>query len=194
MLLRLTKKTRDYILKSEREGYWERLIGKLQKEIIADEEALKKTVDITEPDEDLQDKIKVKREQLRNLNKTTVKAKTLLAKYGPIVWKIHSADKETIKKEMSKTKISLGKFDDLRQNELTSSRLSYVGVMSYKICKLGIDGWDNMRDLDNIDEQGNHALIPFDASLIGQLPEDIATELANEISGVIDEEELENLS
>lgn len=194
MLLRLTKGTRDYILKSEREGYWERLIEELQKEIIADEETLKKTANITEPDEDLQDKFEAKRRQFKNLNKTAEKSKALLAKYGPIVWKLHSADKETIKKEMSKTKISLGRFDDLRQNELTSSRLSYVGVMSYKICKLGIDGWENMRNLDSVDEQGNHALISFDAGLIGQLPEDIATELANQISGSIDEEELENLS
>lgn len=170
-ILRLSKGSRDFVLKPETEGYWDKRIEKLEKEI----------ADLSGDSPELPDK----KEELEDLSKLAGKAKKKLTKHGPTVWTVHSIDKESLKKEIANSRISLGKAKEISKNEVTSGMLGYSGFIALKTVKLGLDGWKNL-----LDENGGE--IPFDRELIGQLDDGILTELANEINGTIDEEEEKN--
>lgn len=172
-ILRLIKGTRDYILKSERDGYWDKRVEKLQKEI----------ADIAGDSPELSDK----QEELKELSKTAEKEKAKFSKNGPTIWKLHSINKETLKKELANSRIVIGKFKGMSKDEVTSGMIGYSSLVSLKTAKMGLDGWENLKD-------PNGSNVPFDRELIEQLDDWIITELANEINGAIDEEEEANLS
>lgn len=174
MFLRLTKNERDYILKSEREEYWDKRIQDMEQELA------KLPAD--------SDEIEDKQEELASIRKMAEKARTKLAKHGPTVFRIKSTSEVHIDNMMSKVKRTIGKFRGKGKDELTSEQLGYTRTMAREICRLGLVGWENLKDPDTGEN------IPFNAALIDELPYEITSELSNNISGSIDEEEALNLN
>ena len=178
--LRLTKEARTYILKSERPEYWEKRIETLQKEI-SDIEARSIEQQDTE-------KLQEKQEELKSVKEAQEKALAKLAKYGPTKWQIVSISQMFIDKIMDKLDKPIMKIRGKGKDDLTSRQIGYTRSMAREICKEGLKGWENLIDPDN------NAVIAFDVTLIPELPYEITSELSNQISGNIDEDEIANLS
>lgn len=174
-ILNFSEETRDYVLEAEREGYWDKVIQKAEKELS----------EMKADDEDYE----VKSEELENLKKEAEKAKKLLAKYGPTVWQLHSIDKLALSRALAKDNLEIGTVKGRRmsKNTFTTADLALVTIRAVQICKLGLDGWSNLRD-----KNGNE--IPFNRNLIPRLDTGILYELANEISGEVGADEAENLN
>jgi hypothetical protein len=73
------------------------------------------------------------------------------------------------------------------KDEVSSKQVGYTRTMSREVCKKGVVGWENLKDTDKGED------IVFDPALIDELPFDITSELGNQISGVVDEDETVNL-
>ncbi len=174
-VLKLSKENRDYILDVETEKYWDDAIAKAEKELSA----------MKADHEDYDSK----KEDLETLKKEATKTKEHLAKYSPTIWKLHSISKLALSRALAKDNIEIGKFKGRKQadNAITTGSLALITIRAVQICKLGLDGWSNLRD-----ENGNE--IPFDRDLIEHLDEGILYKLANEISGVVTEEDASNLN
>lgn len=193
--LRLTKEARTYILKSERPEYWENRIKTLQKEI-SDIESRPIEQQDTE-------KLQEKQEELESVKEVQGKALIKLAKYGPTKWQIVSASQMLIDKIMDRLDKPIIKIRGKGKDELTSRQVSYTRSMAREICKEWLKGWSNLHDPDKplpegwnemSSEEREKYAIPFDATLIPELPYEITSELSNQISGNIDEDEIANLS
>jgi len=193
--LRLTKEARTYILKSERPEYWEKRIETLQKEI-SDIESRSIEQQDTE-------KLQEKQEELKSVKEVQEKALAKLAKYGPTKWQVVSISQMLIDKIMDKLDKPIIKIRGKGKDELTSRQIGYTRTMAREVCKEGLKGWSNLHDPDKplpdgwnemSPEEREKYAIPFDAALIPELPYEITSELSNQISGNIDEDEIENLN
>ncbi len=193
--LRLSKEVRIYTLKSERPEYWEKRIETLQKEI-SDIESRSIEQQDTE-------KLQEKQEELKSVKEAQVKALAKLEKYGPTKWKIVSISQMFIDKIMDKLDKPIMKIRGKGKDDLTSRQIGYTRSMAREICKEGLKGWSNLHDPDKplpegwnemLPEEREKYAIPFDATLIPELPYEITSELSNNISGNIDEDEIANFN
>jgi hypothetical protein len=172
MLINLSLDARDYILKSERDGYWEKAIADANKEL----EQLKL-------DNPVSDEVKDKVADIKELERLMPIALEKLKKYGPTVWKIKSVDKETLIKQTSGVKLSLGKASIKgMKDDVSSGAVHFSQLNSVAACKGGITGWDNLRN-------ANGEEIPYKRDLIGKFPIAIIYELSQVINGEVDEED-----
>lgn len=173
-ILKLSKETRDFILDVETEKYWDDAIERAEKELSG----------MKTDDEDYESK----KEEVANIKKEAQKAKEHLAKYGPTIWKIRSISKLALNRALARDNIEIGRLKGKKtDNVITTGSIALVTIRAIQICKLGIEGWSNLRD-----EKGNE--IPFDPELIEHLDEGILYKLANEISGIVTDDEASNLN
>lgn len=173
LIVRLSKGPRDYVLKAHRPEWWASKISKLEAEIAA--------LEYGSEDADKKNK------ELKQLKESAAEASQMLAQFnGPTVFKLHSVSKLTARlaapKELKKRNIKVNEEDGVSVETLDYSR-----DYSAHICKMGLDGWSNLINYDD------GAQIPFDKSIIDALPDDVVSELAGEISGAIDAEDIRNL-
>lgn len=179
--LKFTKDNYDYILKSERPGYWDKLIADVEKDLASPPAELVGT----EREEWIGDK----QAELEELKKTAAKETEALEKNGPTVWKVHSLSKKIIFKIRAAHRVDIKiprKHRPGQQDTVGSDVLGYSNLVALEVCQQGIDGWTNLKDPSGAD-------IPFNKDFIDRLPENFLTEIANEIMGVVSEEEKENL-
>lgn len=170
MLVNLTLSDREYILKAERPGYWDKVIADLTGE-------LKELQDAVVPDSDA---IADKQAEIKTAEKSKVTAEAKLAKYGPTVWMVTSIDKETLIKNTANTNFNLGKVGNAK--EVSSGAVQFTQNNAVAACKAGLKNWRNLRGPDGTE-------VMFKRDLIGRLPLDILFELANVIMGIIEEED-----
>ena len=172
-ILKLTRECRDYILKAEREGYWEQRILKLEQELAS----------LPADNEDYE----TKKEELEDVKKSTSEAKKHLEKHGPTTWKLHSISKLTLNKALGKDSFEIGTFNRKKQvdNIITTGSIAMINTRAIHTVRLGLDGWSNLRDAEGSE-------IPFNRDLVELLDDGILYELANEISGNVEVEEEKN--
>jgi len=179
--LKFTKESYDYILKSERPGYYERLIKETEKDLASPPAELVGT--------DREEWIDDKQGELDELKKLAVKEKEALDKNGPTVWQIHSLSKKIIFKIRAAHRVDIKiprKHRKVQDQTVGSDVLGYSNLVALEVCQQGIDGWKNLKAPDGTD-------VKFNRDIIDTLPENYLAELANEIMGVVSEEEKENL-
>ena len=70
---------------------------------------------------------------------------------------------------------------------VTVETIDYSRDYSMHVCKLGITGWENLIDYDTKE------CIPFSKDIVQEFPDDVLGEIANEISGIIDRDDIKNL-
>jgi hypothetical protein len=173
MLINLSLDSRDYILKSERDGYWEKAIADANKEL----EQLKL-------DNPSSDEVKEKVADIKELERLMPLALAKLKKYGPTIWKIKSVDKETLIKQTSGVKLSLGKASVKgMKDDVSSGAIHFSQLNSVAACKSGIAGWENLKDAKTGKD------IPYKRDLIGKFPIAIIYELSSVINGEVDEDD-----
>jgi len=179
MFLRLSKETWKYILKSERPEYWDKRIAELKKEI-ADIEAKP----LLEQDSEALDE---KRTELKNSEELAKKTLEKLDQYGPTKWLLKSVPQIVIDQIMDKLDKPVMKIRGKGKDEVSSKQVSYTRTMSREVCRKGLVGWENLRSPDTGEE------IKFDVDLIDELPFEITSELSNQISGTVDDDQVVNL-
>lgn len=185
--LRLSKEATKYILKSEQEEYWKKRIAKLEKEI-ADLQAIP-------PEKRDNDRLTEKQDELSTVKDTAKSVIDKLAMYGPTIWTIKSVSQIVIDKIMKDMNSPIAKIRGKGKDEISSQQVSYTREMAREICKRGITGWSNLRNPDEIDPKTKeHQVIEFKPELIEALPYEITSELSNQISGNVDEDEVLNLN
>ena len=176
MLIRFSKKERDYVLNQEKVEFYDDELERLNKKL--------EDVDVVEDEEkeQLEKDIKV-------FTAEADKKKAHLEKYGPTVWKIKSASKEAMSRLLLKIKGVKFSSTDISEGEVSTNIMEYARIKAITIIKLGLVGWSNLRD-----EDGNEA--PFSRDLvdavIDNMPESDLMELANEISGEVKREDEKN--
>lgn len=185
--LRLSKEATKYILKTEKEEYWNKRIAKLEKEI-AELQAIP-------PENRDNDRLTEKQDELSTVKDAARSVMDKLAFYGPTIWTIKSVSQIVIDKIMKDMNSPIAKIRGKGKDEISSQQVSYTREMSREICKRGVTGWSNLRNPDEIDpETKEHKLIDFSPELVEILPYEITSELSNQISGNVDEDEILNLS
>ncbi len=185
MLVRMSKKQREYILRSERPGYFEEEIAK------ANEELAK----ITDPDE-----IEERKKAIDEFRKEGEKKKVLLEKYGPAKWYIKSASKEQLAAVMSRQKAVMGTTKGGDKDSITAGMMGVTKLMSIQQFKSGFLRVDNLVDMDSPEDPATKKRLTITVhandvdDLIDALPDYVIFEIAAEISGSITEDEAANLS
>ena len=174
MLIRFSKKEREYILEEEREGFYDKEIARLKEEI-----------EKLEDEQEKENQLKA----LEEFEEEASKRKARLEKYGPTVWKIKSASKEALSRALVKIKGVKLSTNDLTDGEISTNILEYSRLKAIVIVKLGLVGWSNLRD-----EDGNEVPFSKDAVdlVIDSMPDNALMELANEISGEVKADEAKN--
>ena len=179
MFMRLSKESRRYILKAERPEFWKKRIADLKKET-ADLEAKP----LLDQDEEA---IEEKKSELKTAEEQSVKNLEKVEVYGPTVWLLKSVPQLVIDQIMDRLDKPVMKIRGKGKDEVSSKQVGYTRTMSREVCKKGVVGWENLKDTDKGED------IVFDPALIDELPFDITSELGNQISGVVDEDETVNL-
>lgn len=173
MIIRMVKKgAREYILRSEREGYWENRIKDLEKEL----------ADINPADFE---EVQAKKKEIELVTSSAKTNKEKLAKHGATVWMIENVSKKAVLLSTASSRLSLGDDKSINQRVLTSGQLAYVELQRLNAFEMGIRGWKNL-----IDQNGEE--IPFDKSIIDLLSKEIMLELGSEIMGELSDEESKN--
>jgi hypothetical protein len=179
MLVKMSLEDREYILKSERPGYWEKAVARVTSEL----EELQTSPTPVDPT-----KLEAKKKELIALTKNADTTKKKLEQYGPTKWTLASVDKETLIKNTASTNLNLGHLDTVDNSirDVASGQVHFTHLSAISACKTGLKGWKNLRDAKGKE-------IPFNRELIGRLPLEILLELSNDILGVIDEDDEGNL-
>jgi hypothetical protein len=183
-----------YILESEREGYWDNRIKESHEELkslLEKMPASDRAFALNEAEmKELSDSIDDAREQLKTIEKLAASATERLEKYGPAIWEIHSLTKKDIYKIKGAHPYEY-KLDkkSLRMKSVGTQFLEYTDIVALEIVDKGLDGVENLRDA-----QGN--IIEFSKEtkedILNGLDDFIIKELANEMSGVVKEQEIKN--
>lgn len=176
MLIRMSKKEREYILRSEREGYYEKEIAKIGEELSK------------ESDQDIR---KAKQDLINDLEKVAAKTKSHLEKHGPSKWFIRSASKEEIAKEMSRMRSVIGTSKETDKDSITAGLMGTTKYLAIRQFKLGVVRWENLRDADGVEIPYSHKIVD---DVVDALPDHVIYEISNEIAGNVTEEDAENLN
>lgn len=177
--LKLSKGSRPYTLKSEREGYFDDRIKEVEEEINS-----------LPPDHP---ELEAKKSFLDTLKEAAGKAKAKLAKYGPTIWKIHTISKRAHKLAMLRVQVN---FKSTDVGEVSSSFLTYMDLARIEMVRLGLDDWENLRDEDGneirFEDIAKEYKLKSPGDIAEHLDDAIVAELADEIAGAISEEERGN--
>lgn len=180
ILVRFSKKTRDYIPKRDRVEWWQERVAKLKKEL--DEIAYDK------PEE-----VEKKKKEIDTFQEEFELQQTLLKKFGPSKFKIKSITKpqirtampDALKKQMINVKEDEG---------ISVGTLEYNRDYATHVCKLGVEGWENIPNIaEDPDSDGKYPQLAFSLDNIDYLDDGTLSELSGEISGTIDKDTIENL-